>query len=109
MIHAIIRMTIPPQEMAQVLEILRPVVELSRDDLGCLWSHVYRDVQEENVFMLEEVWNTEDALEHHIRSKEYYNMLLVLELALKRPEIRFDTISSSAGIETIEKARGVAG
>jgi len=27
-----------------------------------------------------------------------------LELALKRPEIKFETISCSTGIETIEKA-----
>ncbi len=41
----------------------------------------------------------------HLRSDEYRNLLLVLEMALKEPEIRFDTISSSTGIETIEKAR----
>jgi hypothetical protein len=41
----------------------------------------------------------------HIRSDEYRNLLLVLEMALKQPEIRFDTISSSTGIETIEKIR----
>jgi len=41
----------------------------------------------------------------HIRSDEYRNLLLVLEMALKQPEIGFDTISSSTGIETIEKIR----
>jgi len=30
---------------------------------------------------------------------------MVLEMALEQPEIRFDTISSSTGIETIEKIR----
>jgi len=55
--------------------------------------------------MFEEVWRTKEDLEVHIRSDEYLNLLLVLEMALKQPEIRFDTISSSTGIETIEKAR----
>ena len=59
--------------------------------------------------MLEEVWRTEEDLEVHIRSDEYLNLLLVLEMALKQPEIRFDTISSSTGIETIEKARNYNG
>jgi hypothetical protein len=31
-----------------------------------------------------------------------------LEMGVKQPEIRFDTISSSTGIETIEKARSKA-
>ena len=56
--------------------------------------------------MFEEIWRTEEDLEDHLRSDEYLNVLLVLEMALKEPEIRFDTISSSTGIETIEKARG---
>ena len=63
------------------------------------------DQLEKNVIMLEEVWRTEEDLNLHIRSEEYRNLLLVLEMALKQPEIRFDTISSSTGIETIEKAR----
>jgi hypothetical protein len=34
---------------------------------------------------------------------------MVMEMAIKQPEIRFDTISSSAGIEIIEKARSSIG
>jgi hypothetical protein len=30
---------------------------------------------------------------------------MVLEMALKHPEVRFNTVSTSTGIETIEKAR----
>jgi hypothetical protein len=52
-----------------------------------------------------EVWRAEEDLDLHIRSDEYRNLLMVLEMALEQPEIRFDTISSSTGIETIEKIR----
>ena len=98
-------MTIPPQKSGEVLKIIRSVVEQFRDDPGCLSCHLYGDLQEKNVLMLEEVWRSEEDLELHLRSDEYRNLLLVLEMALKQPEIRFDTISSSTGIETIEKAR----
>ena len=106
MILATIRMTIPPQKSSEVLKILRLVVELCRDDPGCLSCHIYEDVQEENVLMLEQVWRSEEDLTLHLRTNQYRNLIVVLELALKQPEIRFDTISSSTGIETIEKARG---
>jgi hypothetical protein len=33
---------------------------------------------------------------------------MVMEMALKHPEVRFNTISTSTGIETIEKARSSA-
>ena len=105
MILATIRMTIPPQKRGEALKILRSVAEQCRDDPGCLSCHIYEDLQENNVLMFEEVWRAEEDLDLHLRSDEYRKVLLVVEMALKQPEIRFDTISSSTGIETVEKAR----
>jgi quinol monooxygenase YgiN len=105
MIQSTIRMTMPPLKKGEVSRVLRSVAELCRYDPGCLSCHLCGDLQEENVLMIVEVWRSEEDLNRHIRSEEFRNLLLVLELALKEPEIRFDTISSSTGIETIEKAR----
>ena len=105
MIKATIRMKIPPQKSGEVLKILRSMVEQWRDEPGCLSCNIYGDLQEKDVLMLEEVWRSEEDLVLHLRSNKYRNLLLVLEMARKQPEIRFDTISSSTGIETIEKAR----
>ncbi len=108
MILATVRMTIPPQKRDEVMKILRSMAEQCRDDPGCLSCHLYGDLQEKNVFVLEQSWRAEEDLDLHLRSGEYLNLLLVLEMSLKQPEIRFDTISSSAGIEAIEKARSRA-
>ena len=108
MILASVRMTIPPQKRDEALKIVRSVAEQCRDYPGCLCSYIYGDLQEKNVLVLEELWKAEEDLNHHIRSEEYRNLLLVLEMGAKKPEIRFDIISSSTGIETIEKARSHA-
>ena len=105
MIISTVRMKIPPQKRGEALKILRQMAEQCRDDLGCLSCHIYEDLQEKNVLKLEGVWRTDEKLDLHIRSGEYRNLLLVMEMALKQPEIRFDTIAHSTGIETIEKAR----
>jgi quinol monooxygenase YgiN len=105
MIHATIRIVVLPKKYDEALKILKSTVEWNRIRLGCLSCHIYRDLQEKNVLMLEEVWKSEEDLNLHLRSDEYRSLLMVLEMAVKQPEIRFDTISSSAGIETIEKAR----
>ena len=76
---------------------------------GCLSCHIYGDLQQKNVYMFEEVWRSEEDLNLHLRSEEYLNLLLVLEMSLKKPDIRFHNISSSSGIETIEKARSGIG
>jgi len=107
MILATIRMTIPPPKRGEALKILRAEAELCKYDLGCLSCNIYRDLHDGRVLVLEEVWKTEEGLDLHLRSEEYRNLLLVLEMALKQPEIRFDTVSSTTGIETIERARGL--
>jgi len=108
MILATIRMAIPPQKRAEALKIIRLIADQCSDDTGCLGFHLYEDLQEKNIIMLEEIWRAQEDLDLHLRSDEYRNLLLVLEMALKQPEIRFNTISSSTGIETIENARSNA-
>jgi quinol monooxygenase YgiN len=107
-ILATIRMTIPPHNSGEALRIIRSVAKLCEYDSNCLSCYIYGDLQKTNVLVLEEVWRSEEALNLHLRSEEYRNLLLVLEMAVERPEIRFDTISSSTGFETIEKARSQA-
>ena len=105
MVLATLRMTISAKKVGEALRILRSVVEQCRVQIGCLSCGVYRNGQEDNVLLFEQLWSNEADLERYLRSDEYRQVLLVLEMAIKQPEIRFDTISSSAGIETIEKAR----
>ena len=107
MILSTLRMTILSKKRGEALRILRSVAEQCRVHSGCLGCHIYEDVQEDNVLMFEEMWRSEEDLNHHLRSEEYRKVLLVMEMAFKQPEIRFNTISSSTGIETIERARGL--
>jgi len=109
MVLATIRMTISAKKFGEALRILRSIAEQSRVQLGCLSCRVYRNGQEDNVLLFEQLWSNEADLERHLRSDDYQQVLMVLEMAIKQPEIRFDTISSSAGIEIIEKARGSIG
>jgi quinol monooxygenase YgiN len=105
MLLSTIRMTIPHKKRGEVLKIVRSVAEQCKDDPGCLSYGIYGDLQEKNVLMLEEVWRTDEDLNRHIRSDEYRELLLILEMAPKQPEIRFNTILKSTGIETVENIR----
>ena len=59
--------------------------------------------------MYEEMWRSEEELKSRLQSNEYNKLLLVAEMALQNPEIKFNTITRQSGLETIEKARGYAG
>jgi quinol monooxygenase YgiN len=105
MILGSIRMKVSPQKRGEVLRILRSTAERNKILSGCLNSRLYEDLQEDNVILFEEMWSGEEEMEEHLRSDEYRNVLMALEMAIQRPEVRFIRASSSSGIEAIEKAR----
>jgi quinol monooxygenase YgiN len=105
MVLATIRMTFSAKSFGEAWTILRSIAEQSKVQPGCLSCRIYRNGQEDNALMFQQLWSDEENLERHLRSDEYRQVLLVLEMAMKQPEIRFDTILSSTGIETIERAR----
>ena len=109
MVLVTLRMAIPLQKRAEALKILKSMAARNQArPEDCVFCRICEDALEDNILQFEEMWKSEEELERHLRSDEYHKVLLVLEMALKQPEIRFDTISSSAGIETIEKARSHA-
>lgn len=105
MVHASVRMRIPSNKQDEVLSILGSLSRKTRYDPGCISCRVYCGQEEEDGILLEELWSDEEHLEHHLRSAEFYKVLLVSELSNAPPEFRFDTILHSSGIETIVKAR----
>jgi quinol monooxygenase YgiN len=105
MMHATIRMKMPGQKMKEALGILRSVAERTRVEPGCISCRIYREDKDEHAILIEEFWKSQEELERHLRSPEYRNVLLVVEMAHEKPEISFCEFSGSTGVETIEKAR----
>jgi quinol monooxygenase YgiN len=91
--------------MEEVMAVLGPMVERTREERGCSGCELHRDALEENVLAYEEWWETEEDLERHLRSEGYRTLLLVMEMARVPPEVAFETVSHVAGIEKIERAR----
>ncbi len=105
MIHSIIRLRISPQKRGEVLEILKPLTDRIGADPGCLDSHLYKDLLEEECLMFEQRWRSEEDLKRHLRSSEYRDLLFVMEMAMSQPEVRFEKIERTNGLETVEAAR----
>ena len=105
MVRSIIRMLIPLEKQSEALEILGSMIEQIQFEPGCLSCRLYRGVEDTLAIMLEELWLSEEDVQRHLRSDKYYKVLLVVEMATEPPEIRFDTIALSMGVERIEQAR----
>lgn len=107
MILTTVRMSIPPEKQEEAVQILNATAERTRAQMGCINCRIYRDEQAEGVLMVEEMWKSQEALDRHLRSDNYRKVLLVAEMATEAPEINFRTVTESAGLEMIEKSRGL--
>lgn len=105
MIQAVMKVVLPPDKREEGLNILRSVAARTRAETGCFGCSVYQDTENDRAIVYEENWRDTDELHHHLGRKEYQKVLLIMEMACMPPEIRFNTIKSTAGVELIEKAR----
>jgi quinol monooxygenase YgiN len=100
-IHATVRMRMPARKRKEARCILGSMIERIKLEEGCLGCRLYLDALEEGAMMLHEIWADENSLKRHLRSEEFRHVLLVVEMAGEPPEIRFDRIAKTAGIEAI--------
>ena len=104
-IQTTIRMLIPINKQSEALDILGAVSAQVQFEPNCISSRLYRGVDDVRAIMLEERWAGDEFLQQHLRSDAYQRILMVIEMAEEPPEIRFDTILASTGVEFIENAR----
>ena len=97
-----LRMVVRPEKRSDLLETVRGMLEPARVERGCLSYRLYEDVENRNAFVLLEEWATQKDLESHIRTDNQRRLLELMDLLSERPELRFNTVSHTAGMELIE-------
>jgi len=104
MIISIIRIVTEPDKRDEILEILFSVKGPTEGKPGCISCRIYQDLENEHIIAYEEVWQNKENLYNHIRSDLYRSILAVLDMSNGPPEVKFSTISSTAGMEQIKIA-----
>jgi quinol monooxygenase YgiN len=94
-------MIVQPERRSDLLETMRGMLEPARVERGCLSYCLYEDVENRNIFVLLEEWATQEDLEKHI-SKDKQRLLALMDLLSEQPELRFNTVSHTAGMDLIE-------
>jgi len=105
MIDVTIKMTVPPEKRKEVLQTLTAILVPIRREQGCISSNCYVDVEVENIILFRDEWKTSEDLDTHLRSVHFGVLIGAMQLLNKEPEIRFNTIASTAGAEAIKAAR----
>jgi len=105
MIIGTVRILPPPDRHAAVLEVLQSVQGRVRAQPGCAACDIFDEHGPEPAIVLLERWETDEALEAHLRSEMYRRILGAIELSGGRPDVRFEHVSVSEGMELIERLR----
>ena len=72
---------------------------------GCSSVNLYEHPSSTGDFILLAEWNSEGALEAHVRSDDFRKVLAIMDLADEPPELKFNTVSSARGFELVEEIR----
>ena len=106
MISVALGIEVSPEKSDEAMQLIARTVSRTRIELGCLSCDVFRSVRNESVLVLAERWDTKEHLEHHIRSDSYRDVLAWIDMSDRQPEIHFDVVSQSEGLELIENVLG---
>ncbi len=105
MIHLTIRIVTDPKKRDDAVTILQSMATRARTLSGCIACRAYSDVQEGHILMFEAIWENQEDMNLYLRTSEFRNVLLAVDMGVEMPDIRYETVSNVTGIEAIEKAR----
>jgi quinol monooxygenase YgiN len=100
-----VRLKTRPEFRQNVIESLLRVLEATRAAKGCIACHAYRDAQDEDTVLYVEDWETQEDLHEHLRARPLKILLAVIDLSASCPDVRFDTVAMTKGMEVIAAAR----
>jgi len=93
------------EKRTEVMQTLLSMIEPTENVRGCLSCHVLRDIEDENVFSLIQVWKTRRDLDDHMKSTRFSVLLGTKSLLCEPQQIEIHTVSHSEGMETVNAAR----
>ena len=106
MIITTMRIQVNSENRKELLQTVSSLIEKIRRERGCLSHHIYQDIMDENAFIVVEEWASQVELDDYLRSDRFGILLGALNLLGEPPDIRFNAISYTAGLEAVEAARG---
>ena len=107
MIIMTLRMVAQSEKRDEIVQTVRGTLEPIRVEPGCISCRFYQDTENRNAFTLVGEWETQDDLERHLRTNTFKTLLMLMDFSRERPEIKFNTISHTAGIESVRLALGM--
>ncbi|WP_032122461.1 putative quinol monooxygenase [Clostridium amazonitimonense] len=62
-------------EIDEIIELSKELVEITRKEKGCIKYEMYQDEQDATILTMIEEWENREALDHHLKS-EHFNRIV---------------------------------
>jgi quinol monooxygenase YgiN len=105
MIDVTIKMSVPSDKRLEVLQTIKSLLDPIRNEPGCLSCCCSVDAEAENIIIFRQAWKSNEDLDAHLKSDHFSILLGAMKLLCIEPEVRFNTIASTAGEEAITAVR----
>jgi len=96
-------------QLADALELLRSTAGLTRAKPGCRCCRVARDVADETVLHYSEEWDTDAAFRLHVRSNDFWPVLVTLDLCAEEPQVVIGELHATCGMDALRAIRESSG
>jgi len=107
MIHVSLKVVPTPARREEALRLVRSLLGPTSAAPGCIHCGFYTDAQNENTLCYVEYWQSEEELERHIRSDDYRKFLALVDLSNQPPELKFQRVSETFGMEYLSRVRSL--
>ena len=105
MVRLTVRLNAGAGKVAQeLLDALRFLMTTTRLEPGCLGCTAWVDL-DAKVHYVEE-WDSEADVRRRVRSHRFTSLLAVMESAQEPPEVQFDFVTKTRGLDYVSEVRG---
>ena len=97
------RIKVQANKRKDFLDTARMIIEPMLVLPGCESCQISQDLNDTDIAILVEEWQSREDFERHIRSDEFRIILSMMELSSEKPKVKIVTSTNIEGFEAIEK------
>ena len=105
MISFSLRIVVPMAKRHELVATVGALLAPTRVQPDCLSAHLYVDTEDAGAVTIIQEWASRPQLDRYLNSDAGKLLLAAMESSSVAPEVRFDTIQQSSGMEVFAQAR----
>ncbi len=92
--------------LPRALGLLRSAAGPTQAKRGCRACRVEQDATERGVLHYREEWDSEEAFRRHVRSDEFWPVLVAMDLCTEEPQVTIGDLRAHGGLQSLLALRG---